>query len=75
MTETELELEHVVSLLDILVYDEQIEKIPVLPFSFGGSGAGINGFDEEDGDYSDSGSSRSGSSSDSESESGSDKRI
>ncbi|KAJ1020616.1 hypothetical protein NDA16_004009 [Ustilago loliicola] len=55
LTETELEVEHVVSLLDILVYDEQIEKIPVLPFSFGGGG--MNGFNEDDEDYTDSGTS------------------
>ena len=55
LTETELELEHVVSLLDILVYDEQIEKIPVLPFAFGG-GARTNGFDDDD-DFTDSGTS------------------
>lgn len=68
LTETELELEHVVSLLDILVYDEQVEKIPVMSFSFGG----VNGFDEEDGDYSDSGTSSGGSGSDRESANGSD---
>ncbi|CBQ72519.1 related to RPC34-DNA-directed RNA polymerase III, 34 KD subunit [Sporisorium reilianum SRZ2] len=67
LTETELEVEHVVSLLDILVYDEQIEKIPVLPFSFGGMGGGMNGFDEDDQDYSDSGRSTDGSGSDSDS--------
>ncbi|WFD00841.1 34-kDa subunit of RNA polymerase III (C) [Malassezia yamatoensis] len=31
ITDTELELEHVVALLDLLVYDNHIEKIPVLP--------------------------------------------
>ncbi|KAJ9476249.1 DNA-directed RNA polymerase III subunit RPC6 [Pseudozyma hubeiensis] len=67
LTETELEVEHVVSLLDILVYDEQIEKIPILPISLGGSGGDINGFDEEDQDYSDSGRSTDGSGSDSSS--------
>lgn len=71
LTETELEVEHVVSLLDILVYDEQIEKIPILPISLGGSGGDINGFDEEDQDYSDSGRSTDGSGSDSSSSSAS----
>ncbi len=65
LTETELELEHVVSLLDILVYDEQIEKIPVLPFAFGG-GARTNGLDDDD-DFTDSGTSSGGSGSDSDS--------
>lgn len=31
LTDTELEPEHVVALLDLLIYDQQIEKIPVLP--------------------------------------------
>uniref|UniRef100_V5EPR6 RNA polymerase III subunit C6 n=1 Tax=Kalmanozyma brasiliensis (strain GHG001) TaxID=1365824 RepID=V5EPR6_KALBG len=70
LTETQLEVEHVVSLLDILVYDEQIEKIPVL--SLNGGGGGINEFDEEDQNYSDSERSTDGSGSDSESASGSD---
>lgn len=67
LTETELEVEHVASLLDILVYDEQIEKIPVLPFSFGGAGGGINGYSDEHQGSSDSDRSTDGSVSDSES--------
>ncbi|WFC95578.1 34-kDa subunit of RNA polymerase III (C) [Malassezia brasiliensis] len=31
LTDTELEPEHVVALLDLLIYDNEIEKIPVLP--------------------------------------------
>ncbi|KAL4402885.1 34-kDa subunit of RNA polymerase III (C) [Malassezia pachydermatis] len=31
LTDTELEPEHVVALLDLLIYDQEIEKIPVLP--------------------------------------------
>ncbi|WFD44900.1 34-kDa subunit of RNA polymerase III (C) [Malassezia psittaci] len=31
ITDTELELEHIVALLDLLIYDNHIEKIPVLP--------------------------------------------
>ncbi|PKI83476.1 Rpc34p [Malassezia vespertilionis] len=31
LTDTELEQEHVVALLDLLIYDNKIEKIPVLP--------------------------------------------
>lgn len=64
LTETQLELEHVVSLLDILVYDEQIEKIPMLSF-----GSATNGIDEDDENYTDSGTDSGGSGSDSESES------
>jgi len=31
LTDTELEPEHVVALLDLLIYDNEVEKIPVLP--------------------------------------------
>lgn len=31
LTDTELEPEHVVALLDLLIYDHEIEKVPVLP--------------------------------------------
>lgn len=65
LTETELELEHVVSLLDILVYDELVEKIPFLHFALGS--AGVSTRDAEN--YSDSDSSHSGSDSGSDSES------
>lgn len=34
LTDTELEQEHVVALLDLLIYDQHIEKIPILPMAF-----------------------------------------
>lgn len=38
LTDTELEHEHVVALLDLLIYDNEIEKIPVLPMHAPSSG-------------------------------------
>ncbi|PWN54354.1 hypothetical protein IE53DRAFT_376567 [Violaceomyces palustris] len=83
LTETELEVGHVMALLDILVYDEQLEKIPVIPFATGGSGfsngahskGGESDSDsgsESEGDESGSDSDSEGEDSDSEDSSGSD---
>lgn len=55
LTETELDLEHVISLLDVLVYDELVEKIPYLPFALGAAAGSANDLEA----YSDSGSASS----------------
>ncbi|WFD36509.1 34-kDa subunit of RNA polymerase III (C) [Malassezia cuniculi] len=54
LTDTQLEQEHVVALLDLLIYDKEIEKIPMLPGA-GGVRAGVKrGGDQSDSDSSDS---------------------
>ena len=49
LTDTELEQEHVVALLDLLIYDQHIEKIPILPMAF----ASTEASDDDDHDNDD----------------------
>ncbi|WFD22198.1 34-kDa subunit of RNA polymerase III (C) [Malassezia equina] len=43
LTDTELEPEHVVALLDLLIYDNEVEKIPVLPSQMSSQSADLDG--------------------------------
>lgn len=43
LTDTELEPEHVVALLDLLIYDNEVEKIPVLPTRMASQSTGMEG--------------------------------